>query len=429
MTIATSAATPPQVAGANPTRRPRRSLAAACCGLVALATVSACGGESDNTEALAGLKTSPIKVMTIGNWTQPSAGTENPEYPAGAQARALQINKQGGIGGHPVDVIVCSDENDPNIALRCARDAVNQKVAAVVGLQTPNDKVILPVLEQAGIPAVGVYPFTSIAFTSKVSFPDVAGVYAIIGGMPHALAAAGAHRVSLLYPGGSAGANLFQQQWDPSVKAAGLVSTGQVSVPAKAHDLSAVVAAGTKGSTDGVAGVSLDAEAGLVQAMRQQAPKVNFATTTFNLSDQVIKALGPVAEGVLAAETTVPASSTEVTGVKQFRSDLSGFKSSLPASNIGLHEWLAMYTFEQVAKPLKAVNAATVLSAMGQLDKLDMAGIIPPLTTTQPATTDPTLPRLFNPTAVIEVVKQGKWTLLDGGQSPFVDVFTGKPIS
>lgn len=411
----------------------RRRGAVAVFGIAVSAALLTASCSSSGSTAAAGatgpkLAGAPIKVMTIGNWTQPSAGTQYPQYPAGAQARAQAVNNAGGIHNRPIQVIVCSDENDPNTALRCARNAVSDKVAAVVGLQTPNDNVILPVLAKAGIPAIGVYPFNPIAFTSKVSFPDVAGVYAIIGGMPHALAAAGAKRVSLIYPGGAAGANLFLQQWGPGVKAANLHSTGEVAVPANAHDLSAVVAAATKNGTDGVAGVSLDAEASLVQAMRQQAPNAKFATTTFNLSDDVIKALGPIADGVLAAETTVP-TTADTAGVTRYKSDLAAFKKSLPVSSVGLHEWLAMWTFERVVRPLTTIDASTVLAAMGKINNLDMGGIIPPYSTTKPATNDPSLPRMFNPTAVIDVVKNGQWTLLNSGAGAFINVFTGQSAS
>jgi len=56
-----------------------------------------------------------------------------PELWAAAKAFAAEQNAQGGIKGHPIQVLACNDKNQPNEATKCARQAISEKVAAMVG--------------------------------------------------------------------------------------------------------------------------------------------------------------------------------------------------------------------------------------------------------------------------------------------------------
>jgi branched-chain amino acid transport system substrate-binding protein len=80
------------------------ALALTACSQVAATEPTAAGRAED---PLAGLDGDPIRVMTIGNWTQPQLGTANPEFPAGAQAAAAAYNAEGGLDGRPIEVIAC----------------------------------------------------------------------------------------------------------------------------------------------------------------------------------------------------------------------------------------------------------------------------------------------------------------------------------
>ena len=53
-------------------------------------------------------------------------------------------------------LIVCNDQNNPNTAAQCARQAIKDKVTALVGGLEDYDLQIEPLLNQAGIPWVGL---------------------------------------------------------------------------------------------------------------------------------------------------------------------------------------------------------------------------------------------------------------------------------
>lgn len=389
--------------------------------LTACSQVAATGGATSaaglSSDPLGGLTGDPIVVMTIGNWTQPQLGTSNPEFPAGAQAAAAVANAAGGIDGRPIEVIACSDELNTDTARQCARDAVDQGAVAIVGLQTTNEVTILPILESAGIPAVGVYPFTSVALTSPVSFPDVSGFVGQTLGMGLQLAEAGATNVSAIVPGGLGG--IATEVGD--AVAAGAVSggadfTGLIQIPAKSADVSPAVASATEGGAS-VAGFAGD-QASFINAVRSLAPDSMISTFPFNLTDSVIESAGDAAEGVMAVDGLVPPTA-ETEGTARFLEELAAYDDSLPASTTGLHEWLAMWTFIRVVEDLDTIDAASVMSAMESVEDLDMGGITPPYTTTSTSTT---YPRMFNTTVVYQQVENGEIVLQDAGDDPFVSI-------
>jgi branched-chain amino acid transport system substrate-binding protein len=393
------------------------SLAACSSGTSTTASSTSSAGPERKDNPSAGLTGAPIQVMTIGNWTQPQLGTSNPEYPAGAQAAAAAVNAAGGIGGRPIEVIVCSDELSPDTARQCARTAVEKKISAVVGLQTTNETTILPILESAGIPAVGVYPFTDAALTSPVSYPDVSGFVGQTLGMGLQLATNGATKVNTVVPGGLGGISSVMGDAIAAGAAAGQVPYGDVvEIPAKSSDLSAVIATATSDGAS-VAGFATD-EAEFIRAMRTLAPDSLVTTFPFNLTENVLQSVGQDAEGVLSVEGFAPPSSS-TPGAEQFAQDLAAYDSSLAVSPTGLHEWLAMWTFARVVAPLGDVTPQTVSGAMDQVRNLDMGGLTPPYST---ATTNTQYPRMFNQTVVFQTVTDGRIVLQTPGDEQFVDI-------
>lgn len=394
-------------------------------GLAALALVaaaSACSASGSSSGSASGSSNASgnsgeIVVMTIGNWTQPQAGASYPQYPAGVQARAAAINAAGGINGRKVEVIACSDELSPDVAQQCARTAVQDHVAAIVGLQTQNEDSILPILAQAHIPAIGVSPFTDLGYQSPISFPDVSGYYGLTIGQGLQCAKAGAAKMSNLIPGGfgsigQVNATLVKD----GAQFGGASYTTQVQIPTNAPDLAPSVASATAAGESAVTGFAFD-ESSLIQAMRQTAPKTKLCTTTFNLSPQVLQDTSSIANGVMAPDDVVPPTA-DTPGTRMFAADMKAFNPSFGLTDVGLHEWLAMWTFQRVAETVKTVDAASILAAMGKVRNMDMGGITPAYSTVSTSTA---YPRAFNTTVVFEVVQDGKLVLQDPSD-PFVSL-------
>src|SRR6478735_2989636 len=130
-------------------RRTRRRTTARV-GLAFLATIlavslTACGGSSDGSSG----SDSTIKVMT---WAPLKSQLTN--YPAiaeAAKAYGKYINAKGGINGHKVQVLICDEGGDPTKATDCARQAIQEHVAAVVGSFGYTGDATIPLLKGANI--------------------------------------------------------------------------------------------------------------------------------------------------------------------------------------------------------------------------------------------------------------------------------------
>ena len=186
-------------------RRSQRWLVAGVAVVAFAAT--ACGSSSSKkssaktttTEAAATSTTvkftgDPIKLMVIYEKT---AGVAQPDQAKGAIAAAKEITANGGIDGHPVDVTECDTKNDPNTAADCGRQAVSDKVAAVVGQFSVQSGEFMPLLVQNKIASIGLNPATASDFTSLASFPITGGAPSTFGTLPVALAELGATKIAL----------------------------------------------------------------------------------------------------------------------------------------------------------------------------------------------------------------------------------------
>ena len=77
--------------------------------------------------------------------------TSFPEIPAADEAAAKQINAEGGLKGHPIQVITCNDQGNVNIDEQCAEKAVSDGVIAAVGSYSTILQVWYPIFAKTGI--------------------------------------------------------------------------------------------------------------------------------------------------------------------------------------------------------------------------------------------------------------------------------------
>ncbi|THJ65191.1 ABC transporter substrate-binding protein, partial [Candidatus Frankia alpina] len=135
----------------------RAGLARAGLAAALAALVVACGGGSDGASGSAAAskpaaKGSPVKLMIIA--PTGTAGTNYPEMVAATRAAVRGVNARGGIGGRPVELVHCNERNDATAAKKCAQQAVDSGVLAVVS-EVSGAGGIMPILQNAGIPSIG----------------------------------------------------------------------------------------------------------------------------------------------------------------------------------------------------------------------------------------------------------------------------------
>jgi len=127
------------------------ALLAACSGNGTTSSTS--GSTSTGSSSLSG---SPLKVLVMS--ADKNSVYEFPTVWTMAEDFAKMQNAAGGVNGHPIQVITCNDQADPNMAVTCAREAVADKVTALVGGLTLYDNAVFPIISAAGIPWIGLNP-------------------------------------------------------------------------------------------------------------------------------------------------------------------------------------------------------------------------------------------------------------------------------
>src|SRR4051794_955734 len=223
-----------------------RGLAAATV-VALLLGLAACGGGGGGSDkkGSSGLPTQdpnvkftgdPVTVMTMSTY---DTDTLNAKVVLDiAQGAVVQINNAGGIGGHELKLITCNDSADPNKAADCARQAVDQGVAAMVGGFTANGDAIMPILEEAGIPWFAPPGISSAELSSKDSYPITSGVLGLAG-LGQMAAEDGCDKVaSVNYDLPSAGA--ISQLVDLGLGSQGHEPSALIKVPPTTTDFSTI---------------------------------------------------------------------------------------------------------------------------------------------------------------------------------------------
>src|SRR6476469_11187657 len=119
---------------------------------LALLALAACGGSKN-----------PYVIGAAGPWKQ-GYGLQNLQ---GVQLAAEEINKGGGINGHPLQVIARDDEGDGALAAKIAQEFVrDHRISAVVG----------HVNSSGMLSAARVYDGELAAVATSATSPDLTGI-------------------------------------------------------------------------------------------------------------------------------------------------------------------------------------------------------------------------------------------------------------
>ena len=385
-----------------------RSLVVA--GVAAAVALSACGGD-DSSGGSSGsgdggggsqakkLSGEPIKAMTIA-----SVNTEGPPFPAIPETAKLYekwVNDNGGIKGRPLQVITCDDRGVAPGATDCARQAVQQKVAAVVGSYTFAAESIVPVLEKGNVAWFGMCcPGTPSELTSKASFPVGSGPLYSTGFTKRAIED-GCKKINAVVIDG---AQPYIPLMDGAMKAAGKsFAKKPIILPATSQDYSPQVAEATGGGADCVLMVvsegpyiGVDAARGPSRAPRP-ACTVRRATSTACRSRATSRP-------PRARSSRAPIPTSRTAPWTDFRGAIDQYNADRTTrTTTASRAWARgrRYTaFKKIIEGMSGtVDGKSFMDAAAGTSSLDMGGMVPPLDFTKEWTRQPAVPPARSTTA------------------------------
>jgi ABC-type branched-subunit amino acid transport system substrate-binding protein len=368
-----------------------------------------------------------IKVATIGDFQ--ANGADNRQWVDAVRARFDAVNAGGGLVDahqqrHQVVVIVCNTASDPEQTAKCAHQAVDRHVVAVIGMSLVYGDRAFPILEAAGIAAIGARVNNGADATSAASFPLTSGFNAQLMAMPQLLAREGAKKIAVIIsdfgPATDDALGLLQRGLSLTKAAQGPT----IRVAPGTTTFSAAVTAAAQPGVDGIVGFVAGGRPG---ALAQQLRSSNF---TGQYVTQAPWGNAPAAsdpdtsiDGTLVVGQFVPAT-CDVSGWRQFRRDMLAYDPNSVSFNEGtVNYWLAARVFEHVVRAVdldKITGAA--LDALIYDSNDDTGGLTPPLTRTE---TNPDLPRLSNRAVTFSKTRNGRLRLL---APEFFDPFAGRSL-
>jgi ABC-type branched-subunit amino acid transport system substrate-binding protein len=323
--------------------------------------LAACGGSSSDTSS-----SGAIKVMAMGPIEAPQFSLES--IKVGAEAAVDQINAEGGVNGEQIDLIVCNDGNDTNKAVACAREAVKEEVAAMVGGYTLFEPQVVPIIEAAGIPWIG--PTAIQNSTSKSYF--------LLGGEGATLAFA----MGLYLDEAGCKQSVAIGENLPTVKAAaGLVELGvqagggspgeAVFGASNAADWAPVVAAATGAGADCLSILTSATNAPqVVAAVAQSGEQVTVRAPLSILPAESVAALGSAADGTILVSGYLPYSA-KTPALKRLESKARKISPKVPLDAILESTYAAVKLFAHAAEGESEVDAASTVKALEKVKGYD----------------------------------------------------------
>ena len=349
-----------------------------------------------------------------------SVGLANPDLPEGATAAVDAVNASGGIGGRPLELIVCDTRNDPNVAADCANQAVEAGAIASVGNISQQTAAYYPIFEAETIPVIAESPSTIEAFISPSSFPAQGGAASSFAALARFVVDAGATSIAVVRPdvAAAAQAKVFA---DLGLASVGTAVQSDVAVPLDAPDMAQYAAQAMAGGIDGLVVALVGSQAqNFVQAARQIDPDVRIGLISSN-QDDVVEALGDDAAGIIVADYLLPPT-VDAAGTQQYVSEMeaAGFDTG-GTRQLG---WFAVHLFATLANQLAADGTELTgesLTALLEATTGLETGLTPPLQWTTGGGGG--LPRLFNTCMIAAQFGDDGTSSVTTGT--FFDPFTG----
>jgi ABC-type branched-subunit amino acid transport system substrate-binding protein len=361
----------------------KRKAATLSIAAIVVAGIGGCGG--DDTGSQSSGKGSTIKIRTIAAVGSPL--TNYPDVKAASQAAVDAINKAGGVGGHKIEYSFCNTRGEPNQAMKCARDAVKDKVAAVVGRVDIFATQSTPILEKGKIPDIGLLPTGAPSdATSAISYPLHGGNSAAYSAIAYAMKEDGRKK----FITASIDLPIAFTQIKPAqaaAKDAGLQDLGIVKIPAQGvTDYTPFAQQVKDKGADAVLVVLGNAGSqAFVKAAKAVGLDARLGTTLFSFGESEAQGIGKDADGYFVASPFPSTRDLSNPGIKKFNQELDAAgvgNDAVVRRAAGLNAWLAMHAMADVAKGIKGdVTAKSMTDALKKSGPVDLFGI----TTWEPA--------------------------------------------
>jgi ABC-type branched-subunit amino acid transport system substrate-binding protein len=380
--------------------------------VLATALIAGCSSGSGGNSSSG--SDSDIKIMVLAPLTLASSPFQGALD--GVQARIDMENAAGGINGHQVKVIGCDSQNDVNVAAQCARKAVSEHAAALVGSADYTGSTIWPIIESAGIPSIGLRQVTQLDNTNKFAFPiDASGplTYGVAGA--YLVKNQGCKTVGWMgVDYGAASQSAIAQSKAAVAKVGGQWGATQLFA-ATAADLAPQAAVALKdGNCFILAAGNLSPRS--AQALYAINPNVKMIGTPDSLGGYLGSNYGASAVAVTQL-SSMPSMDSDAPGVVAFKTQMGKDKPKTTLNNTSLRGWGGADVFIDIAKAVSGdVTPSAVYNTLLKSTNVTTDGVTSPIDFSTPKPFGD-ITRQFNTSFSASLYQNGK--LVERGNGLF----------
>jgi branched-chain amino acid transport system substrate-binding protein len=402
-------------------------------GLLAALVLSACGSSGGSSSSSGGSETGgsetsssetggsetsgePIGVMGLGTFEGTVA---YPEAPPAFEAEVEKVNNEGGIEGREIDLTICNDQGNPQVAAHCAQEAVEKHDVAVMGSYSVQAAAFLPILESAHIAYVGADASQSIEETSPNSFP-LENQYQLYGSLGYAAGTKGCKKAALITENYGAATKSEDEVSDKAFENSptGEEVVKRVEVGSTTTDYAPPVATMlAAGAECIIAPLPPEELPKLISSIEQSSnPEATVAVTANSVPAEELKSLGSQAEGMLVGSAGyVPGAAESPKSVTETIEQIEAFDPSAEINAFSLTATAAVKVVAHVLEELKGeISSESFLKGAGEIEEFE-TGLAAPFTTTKPGPIEGK-PRLFNLSILA-------YEVINGVETPITEEF------
>jgi len=357
----------------NPHRvRARGAVGLALAGLT-LATMSACGEDKPLTKSTA--TGTPVKIGVVVSLSgKPLPSTAGPEA---LKAWATTVNGKGGIQGHPVEIVVRDDGNDPAKSLTAVKQLVEKDGVVAITSWTSLDTSWADYIAKKHVPVVGGQSYSPVWQENPVFFPVQSTLGTAMVSQPLMAKNAGASTIGSYYSADVATAVQAVKAKDAIASSLGLKATFNAAISASQPDFTAPCLAGKKAGVQAmmISGVPVER---ITPSCSQQGFNPMWIVPGEGVTSEVLKT--PELGDVLAPQMAFPFFIKDA-ATQAYRSametDYRGPEAEM-FSPLTSSAWMAGLVYEQASKSFSkaSVTSADVFAGLYTVKNLTGGGLL-----------------------------------------------------
>ena len=345
--------------------------------------------------------------MIIEGSAIPGLGSQQ----AGPLAAAAYINAHGGVDGHLINATYCNAGagvyGDPNTTAACAASAVSNHDLALIGTITGFEQNVYPQIDAAGIvnfPGQATNPaLDNVNPMAYQVFPDF---FAASAGTGMQLGLNKCAKSAFVLTQGTPQIAQLEEAFSAGVRYEGYAVGKPIELPSTVTDYAPTIAlAESQGDTClayNIVGGSLGA---FLTAIRDSGKPLHVVVNETSLGTQVIKALGPLADGVWANALLLP-QGLKTHQQARLNSVIAQYQPGTPVTAFPWPQEEEMLYFAQLAAKVYADHLPmTAASIRNEIPKVVLDyGITPPVSFASPGPIQGA-PKVYDVSSYAEIVK------------------------